>query len=653
MDVGTLTRRAPTQSAVAVALALLASCCLPALAQISPGKLSAPHADLEGSLNCMKCHDAEHGVSPDRCLACHQPLQRQISRGKGLHSRREYAECRKCHIEHHGREFELVWWGETGRTSLDHTLTGYTLEGAHAKLDCQKCHRQENIRERGPLVAQGKDFRRTYLGLDAGCLSCHTDEHAGQYQETECRSCHSMDHWKPANRFDHSTTKYPLLGRHLNVACTRCHLPEGADPEKVKPGELRFRGVASERCTDCHRDEHRGQFKTERCSSCHTVDGWLTTSFDHATSAYPLTGRHRQVECSRCHLYIVDPESTTGESYRLLRGVKYGTCTDCHEDRHEGRLGLNCVGCHDTNGWKPTPGTDFDHARTRYPLEGKHIGVRCEQCHLPGTPLTVAGFERCVTCHRDTHLGQFAQREDLGACEACHTVAGFRPSRYTLADHQNSSFRLEGAHGAIPCDQCHLRVEPRTLLPSTTATEPTMRFSFRSALCVDCHNDPHRSQLDRFMKDGGCEQCHSVESWVRITFDHDQTRYRLEPAHVKPSCGQCHRRGETDGADALQWTGFGERCVDCHPDPHGGQFDRTEQPTVCTRCHQPTTWRSLLFVHDRDSTFQLKGAHARVGCEKCHRVEALEATTMVRYSPVQTECVSCHDSPRRLEETSR
>jgi predicted CXXCH cytochrome family protein len=49
----------------------------------------------------------------------------------------------------------------------------------------------------------------------------------------------------------------------------------------------------------------------------------------------------------------------------------------------------------------------------------------------------------------------------------------------------------------------------------------------------------------------------------------------------------------------------------------------------------------------------LKGAHARVGCEKCHRAEKSEETRVIRYNPLPTECVSCHDSPRPLEETSR
>ena len=57
----------------------------------------------------------------------------------------------------------------------------------------------------------------------------------------------------------------------------------------------------------------------------------------------------------------------------------------------------------------------FDHARTRFPLTGKHVRVACESCHvksLEGTP------RDCVACHRedDIHRGR---RPD---CARCHTT---------------------------------------------------------------------------------------------------------------------------------------------------------------------------------------------------------------------------------------
>ena len=37
---------------------------------MSPGDLTQYHADLEGLLNCTKCHDLGEGVSEAKCLDC-------------------------------------------------------------------------------------------------------------------------------------------------------------------------------------------------------------------------------------------------------------------------------------------------------------------------------------------------------------------------------------------------------------------------------------------------------------------------------------------------------------------------------------------------------------------------------------------------------
>ena len=103
----------------------------PLAAQLSPGKLSQPHAKLEGSANCLKCHQAGQGVAPSKCLDCHTAIK-----SSKLHARPEYRACQTCHIEHHGREFQLIDWGKKGKAGFDHRLAGWPLQGAHAQQAC-------------------------------------------------------------------------------------------------------------------------------------------------------------------------------------------------------------------------------------------------------------------------------------------------------------------------------------------------------------------------------------------------------------------------------------------------------------------------------------------------------------------------------------
>ncbi len=84
----------------------------PAAGQLSPGKLSQAHAALDSSGGCLECHRTGRGVDPGRCLSCHDLLSERIVAGAGLHARVDRERCESCHIEHHGRDFDLVWWGE-------------------------------------------------------------------------------------------------------------------------------------------------------------------------------------------------------------------------------------------------------------------------------------------------------------------------------------------------------------------------------------------------------------------------------------------------------------------------------------------------------------------------------------------------------------
>ena len=115
---------------VVIALSAPAS---PAFAQlISPGKLSAPHAQMEGIAHCTDCHQLrERGIVDAKCLACHTPLARLMQEGTGYHTRLRDRNCAECHKEHFGEQFRIV---RLDTVKFDHRETGYTLEGRHADL---------------------------------------------------------------------------------------------------------------------------------------------------------------------------------------------------------------------------------------------------------------------------------------------------------------------------------------------------------------------------------------------------------------------------------------------------------------------------------------------------------------------------------------
>ena len=68
-------------------------------AQISPGDLSIPHANLEGISNCTKCHVLGNKVTNEKCLSCHTEIQTRMNLQRGYHASTDVKgkECLVCH----------------------------------------------------------------------------------------------------------------------------------------------------------------------------------------------------------------------------------------------------------------------------------------------------------------------------------------------------------------------------------------------------------------------------------------------------------------------------------------------------------------------------------------------------------------------------
>jgi hypothetical protein len=286
---------------------------------------------------------------------------------------------------------------------------------------------------------------------------------------------------------EHAETEYPLKGGHAKLECMQCHIPKGKDTQY----KIKFK-----HCTDCHSDQHAGQFVAapylNDCAGCHTVDGYHPSTFTlarHKEARFILTGGHVAVPCGECHKESASFKPKPTEQYHWQDLA----CTSCHEDPHKGqfeermrRAGSDgkpagCQACHSTKSWKDLAA--FDHGKTSFPLVGAHRATACIDCHKPPhleTKLISADFTaaptKCEECHEDAHGKQFA-KTGVTSCVDCHNSAKWKPS---LFDHDKTSFSLQGAHRNVRCEGCHK-------LMRTVEGKPVLFYQPTPKACADCH----------------------------------------------------------------------------------------------------------------------------------------------------------------------
>jgi len=546
-------------------LIILSSC--PVFAQLSPGDLHLSHSQLEGLENCTQCHKTGEQLSSENCLNCHTLIKDEISQKKGLHANPKFKQCETCHVEHQGKNADLIFW-EKGQNNFDHAQTGVPLQGKHKELKCRDCHKPEFIAHKKELLQKKKNLKHTFLGLDTSCVRCHMDEHRAQFKEN-CTHCHNQTAWKPAPGFDHNNTRFKL------------------------------------------------------------------------------TGKHKQVKCQKCHKVVTDHASLKNPDFLKFLRIKHNTCVSCHEDVHRGQLGKKCSSCHNTSGWNQYSKNSFNHDRTRYPLKGMHKSVACEKCHTNTASKRIAHFKECNDCHENFHRNEFSVKLSQKDCADCHTTDGFERTNFSLLQHSKTRFSLQGAHQAIPCLVCHKQIEADGKIKK-------IRFHYDSFECFDCHRDVHNGAADDFLKAQNlyvnserCTFCHSNQSWQAISFDHSKTKFPLLGKHLQVRCQDCHKvHKDISGKVLIPLKINDTSCSNCHQDIHQGQFADQQNKTSCAKCHSPTGWAKLVFDHNRDSRFQLDGAHRSVECVRCHPAQKNKQGIFIRYKPLSTDCASCHGNSK-------
>jgi hypothetical protein len=549
--------------------------------------------------------------------------------------------------------FALILGLLLGTTGALAQISPGPLAQAHSSLDgatqCVSCH---DLAKRPPeykcldchpeiraRLDAGRGLHTLLVGKDRtgrSCISCHSDHNGRTF---------NLIHWDaPVASFDHRRVGYVLDGKHASLGCPKCHQPALVSAPDIKSLPAKdlsrtYLGLSTQ-CATCHSDEHRGQMAAE-CRTCHDTTGWKNVArFNHDRTRFVLWSAHQKVACEKCHAKVDAPKP-----YVKYRDIPFQDCAPCHNDPHRGAFPSRCQSCHSVSSWKTVQETiEFNHATTRYRLEGKHAALACKACHPTSNFKAPVAHARCLDCHRkDVHQGQFVARADGGDCGACHTVEGFKPSTYTVASHAKAKFPLLDKHAPVACAKCHI---PR-------GAETT--YAFKSNDCAVCHEDVHKGQFQAAPYENRCESCHTGKGFKPSTFTmarHIKGRFPLEGSHGAVLCASCHQnRKDEYPAPPVQYHFERADCNACHADPHRGEFAERMtakrpdgSPKGCEACHTLRDWKEIIGFDHSTTGFQLEGAHRAATCESCHKAPNLRTGLKdVAFKSAPKVCSGCHD----------
>ena len=449
-------------------------CHTPAGWEIKPKSIKFKHENigfpLTGNHRVTTCQDCHKSLMfshvPTACADCHVDV----------HLGKLGSDCEGCHTPRS--------WENRSEIFEQHNRSAFPLLGAHALVDCESCHYNQ----------QGHEFTMTEIE----CKGCHLDN----YKSTDnpnhrqakfaiaCEECHTIASvtWHETT-YQHSPS-FVLTGAHLKSQCSACHTTV-------------FSGT-TDICYDCHMLEYNGTsdpnhlafgFLTD-CKICHNEDTWENVIFSHYNiSGFDLTGSHQTLTCTQCHL--------NNQLTDLPRA-----CYGCHENDYNAATDPNhvannfnhdCSECHSTNFWHPAT---FDHNLTKFPLTGAHKGRACKDCHRQGYD----GIStECYSCHQEDYNS---------TSDPNHTTAQF----------------------PVQCENCHNTNKwDESTLNHDAQFFPIYSGEHRGEWnnCTDCHVDP--SNYKKFE----CINCHS-HGKNSMDGEHDDVNgYQ----YVSTRCYECHPKG--------------------------------------------------------------------------------------------------------------
>ncbi|MGA7792866.1 MAG: hypothetical protein WCA19_07500 [Candidatus Acidiferrales bacterium] len=451
---------------------------------------------------CAACHvNNNYSLNSADCYGCHQAVFIGTATIGGTVPNHVAAgfptsasACASCH--------PITTWAAG---VFNHSSTGFPLTNSHATVACNLCHINNN-------------YALSIAPTDCGNSGCHLTDwqntiappHSAAgatFAAANCATCHTTVGWTTAT-FDHSTTGFALTGMHVSptpTPCASCHVSNNYT-------------LNSTACYGCHTTDWQSTttlggsvpnhvtagFPTD-CSICHSTANWTTSTFNHATTTFPLTGAHTTVACALCHVngnysgtlptdcyscHTTDWQSTTTLGGSVPNHITSGYPT-------------TCASCHTTTSWL---GAVFNHSATGFPLTGAHVTVACNHCH---TSSAVPPTD-CYSCH----TADWQSTTTLGGSVTDHTGSGF-PAPST-------------------CSTCHTT----TAWTGATFTHSWWRIPHNGATCATCHQTP--GLATNYVTFSCINGCHTPESsWQQNSGGHNAGNY----GPMTCTASGCHPNG--------------------------------------------------------------------------------------------------------------
>src|SRR5438094_351660 len=546
---------------------------------------------------CTDCHVGSNytfTVANTDCYGCHQAAWQSTTTLGGAVPNHVTAafptsQCSTCHNTN------------TWTSTFNHATTGFPLTNAHQMAPagkvaaCTDCHINSNY----TLRIMPNDCGNSGFHLTTWQQTNNpTHASAGApFAAANCSTCHSTITWTTAT-FDHSTTGWALTGSHQMApagkvaACTDCHV-----------GSNYTFTMANTDCYGCHQAAWQSTttlggavpthvttgFPTSQCSTSHNTNTW-TSTFNHATTGFPLTNAHQLVAnggkvptCASCHIndnYTLTTAPTDCGNSGCHLTTWQQTNNPTHASAGAPFAAANCTTCHNTITWTTAI---FDHSTTGWALTGSHQMApagkvaACTDCHVGSNyTFTVANTD-CYGCHQ----AAWQSTTTLGGAVPNHVTAAFPTSQCSTChntntwtstfNHATTGFPLTNAHQMAPAGKVVACTDCRIINNYTLATAPTDCGN------SGCHltnwqqtNNPTHASAGAPFAAANCSTCHSTITWTTATFNHSTTGWALTGSHQMAPAGKV------------------VACTDCHV---GNNYTFTVANTDCYGCHQ-AAWQS-------------------------------------------------------------